>query len=116
MDVPLANVDDGRVLADEVIRLQPDLVALRRRLHRTPELGLDLPETQAVLMDALAGLELELTTYHGFSGAAAVLRGAHPGPVVLLRADMDALPAPRQPMWTSRSTVRACTRVGTTCT
>ena len=80
------------MLATDAARLQPELVALRRRLHRTPELGLDLPETHAAVIDALADLELEITTYDSFSGAAAVLRGASPGPVVLLRADMDALP------------------------
>ena len=70
----------------------PTWSTLRRRLHRTPELGLDLPETHSTVLDALVGLELEVTTYDGFSGAAAVLHGARPGPVVLLRADMDALP------------------------
>jgi len=57
-----------------------------------PELGLRLPQTQDAILDALTGLDLEITTYDEFSGAAAVLRGQAPGPVVLLRADMDALP------------------------
>jgi len=45
-----------------------------------------------VVLHAIDGLGLELTTYDDFSGAAFVLHGAEPGPVVLLRADMDALP------------------------
>ena len=69
-----------------------DLVALRRRLHADPELGLDLPRTQAALLDALAGLGLEISTGTGLTSVTAVLRGALPGPTVLLRADMDALP------------------------
>lgn len=72
--------------------LLPDLVALRRALHADPELGLDLPRTQRRVLDALAGLPLEITTGTRTTSIVAVLRGAHPGPVVLLRGDMDALP------------------------
>jgi amidohydrolase len=83
-------------LVDAAAALQADLVDLRRRLHRTPELGLQLPETQNLMLAAIAGLGLEITTYDDMSGAAAVLRGTAPGPVVLLRADMDALPISEQ--------------------
>ncbi|GAA3666508.1 M20 metallopeptidase family protein [Microbacterium marinilacus] len=69
-----------------------DIVALRRRIHARPELGLDLPETQRAVLDALDGLGLEVTTGTGLSSVTAVLRGGRPGPVVLLRADMDGLP------------------------
>ena len=69
-----------------------ELTALRRRLHQEPEIGLDLPGTQATLLAALSGLPLELTTGHALSSITAVLRGGKPGPAVLLRADMDALP------------------------
>lgn len=72
--------------------LLPDLVTLRRRLHRDPEVGLHLPRTQALVLDALAGLGLEITTGSTCSSVTAVLRGGLPGPTVLLRADMDALP------------------------
>lgn len=72
--------------------LTPELVALRRRLHTIPEVGLDLPKTQAVVLEALAGLDLEVATGTGLSSVTAVLRGARPGPAVLLRGDMDALP------------------------
>ncbi len=72
-----------------------ELIALRRELHRVPELDRDLPKTQALVLDAIAGLDLEVTTGKGLSSVVAVLRGgAHDGsgPVVLLRGDMDALP------------------------
>src|SRR5690242_949007 len=72
--------------------LQDDLVRLRRDLHREPELGLDLPRTQEKVLAALDGLPLEIGTGTALSSVTAVLRGASPGPVVLLRADMDALP------------------------
>ena len=76
----------------------PELVALRRRLHQRPELGLELPLTQQAVLDALTGLDLEVTTGRGLSSVVAVLRGKggedpeSERPVVLLRGDMDALP------------------------
>jgi amidohydrolase len=72
--------------------LLPDAVRLRRALHRIPEVGLDLPRTQAAVVEALDGLGLEITTGHALSSVTVILRGARPGPAVLLRADMDALP------------------------
>ncbi|MET3806090.1 hippurate hydrolase [Nakamurella sp. UYEF19] len=79
-------------LVTEASALTDDLVALRRRLHACPEVGLDLPVTQAVLLEELAGLGLEISTGKGLTSIIAVLRGGHPGPLVLLRGDMDALP------------------------
>ncbi len=77
-------------------RIGPDLVELRRRLHRAPELGLDLPDTQAAVLESLAGLDLEVHTGSSLSSVVAVLRGGAPHegprPVILLRGDMDALP------------------------
>ncbi|MFE9865765.1 M20 family metallopeptidase [Streptomyces sp. NPDC005506] len=72
--------------------LLPELVALRRALHREPEIGLELPLAQAKVLAALDGLPLEITLGKQLSSVTAVLRGALPGPVVLLRGDMDALP------------------------
>ncbi|QMU68202.1 M20 family metallopeptidase [Streptacidiphilus sp. P02-A3a] len=72
--------------------LQSELVELRRAVHREPEIGLELPLTQAKVLAALRGLPLELTLGEKLSSVTAVLRGGRPGPVVLLRGDMDALP------------------------
>jgi hippurate hydrolase len=72
--------------------LQPRTVALRRAVHRHPELGLTLPVTQAAVLRALDGLPLRVRTGAGLSSVVAVLDGGRPGPAVLLRADMDALP------------------------
>lgn len=73
-----------------------ELSDLRRRLHQIPEIGNHLPLTQAVLLAELDGLDLEVTTGRELSSIVAVLRGraAVEGErqVVLLRADMDALP------------------------
>ncbi|MDA8438297.1 MAG: amidohydrolase, partial [Propionibacterium sp.] len=85
-------------LRDHLTRIESDLVALRRDLHRIPEVGLLLPNTQRRLLDALDGLPLEITLGRGCTGITAVLRGTA-GPaasaerrVVLLRGDMDGLP------------------------
>lgn len=69
-----------------------DLVALRRRLHVAAEVGLELPRTQRLVLEALDGLGLEVSTGRALSSVTAVLHGGRPGPTVLLRADMDALP------------------------
>ncbi|MFD5213938.1 M20 family metallopeptidase [Microbacterium sp. NPDC058345] len=79
-------------LLDDARTLLPELVELRRSIHADPELGLDLPRTQQRVLDALAPLDLETTLGATLSSVVAVVRGAHPGPTVLLRADMDALP------------------------
>ena len=84
-------LDDARALAG-------DLTELRHRLHRYPELGLNLPRTQEAVLGALDGLGLEITTGRSSTSVTAVLRGgaasagAGAAPVVLLRGDMDALP------------------------
>jgi hippurate hydrolase len=83
-------------LLEEARALLPDLVALRRRLHENPELGLVLPETQKAVLEALAPLGLEVATGGSTSAVVATLRGAADGPTILLRADMDALPMPEQ--------------------
>ncbi|SDP34909.1 hippurate hydrolase [Nakamurella panacisegetis] len=76
----------------EAAVLGPALTDLRRRLHAVPEVGLQLPTTQRVLLDELDGLGLEITTGTDLTSIVAVLRGGRPGPLVLLRGDMDALP------------------------
>ena len=65
---------------DEGQALLPDLVTLRRAIHQDPEVGLDLPRTQAKVLDALAGLDLDITTGRSLSSVTAVLRGGRPGP------------------------------------
>ncbi|MFD7155344.1 M20 family metallopeptidase [Kribbella sp. NPDC059898] len=79
-----------RELAEQ---FREEIVALRRELHQVPEFDLDLPKSQQLILDALDGLPLEITLGKALSSVTAVLRGGRgPGPVVLLRGDMDALP------------------------
>ncbi|MFL5775975.1 MAG: M20 family metallopeptidase [Chloroflexota bacterium] len=72
--------------------LQPWLVEIRRQLHRRPEVGLDLPETQRLVVAELERLGLAPRLGRDLSSVAALVEGGAPGPTVLLRADMDALP------------------------
>ena len=70
----------------------PDVVAVRRRIHRQPERGLDLPITQALIVDELTKLGLTARLGRATTSVSAVIDGSRPGPTVLLRGDMDALP------------------------
>jgi hippurate hydrolase len=79
-------------LRSDAAVLLDDLVALRRDLHRIPEIGLHLPRTQERVLTALDGLGLEVSLGKNLSSITGVLRGGKPGGTVLLRGDMDALP------------------------
>jgi amidohydrolase len=78
-------LDDAKSVLDDAIQL-------RRRIHRHPEIGLTLPRTQATVLEALDGLGLDVRTGTRTTSVIARLTGARPGPTLLLRADMDALP------------------------
>jgi amidohydrolase len=83
-------------LQDEARDLLSGAVGLRRDLHRRPEIGNDLPRTRDRILDEIDDLGLDVTLHEQTSGIAAVLTGAAPGPTILLRGDMDALPMPEQ--------------------
>ncbi len=89
--LPGDPVPEGSVRADAEA-IAADLAGLRHLIHREPEIGLNLPQTQQKVLAALDGLPLELTLGRALSSVTAVLRGGRPGPAVLLRGDMDALP------------------------
>ena len=84
--VPVATVDAA------VQRILPEVTAWRRDLHQHPELGFAETRTAGVVADHLRALGLEVRTGVGKTGVVGILRGAKPGRVVALRADMDALP------------------------
>ena len=83
---------DGGTLRARARAVQPRTVALRRALHRCPELGLHLPRTRDAVVTALSDLPLQVYLGRSVSSVVAVLEGSLPGPTVLLRGDMDALP------------------------
>jgi len=89
MNIPPAAPAD---LLDDARAALAATVAIRRRLHRTPEVGLDLPATQAIVVEELRALGLEPRLGSATTSVTAVIEGAAPGPTILLRADMDGLP------------------------
>lgn len=85
------DVDELLAAADAVL---PAAIELRRRIHAFPEQGLDLPRTQAAVLEALASFGLETRTGSALTSVVADVVGAQSGRTVLLRGDMDALPMP----------------------
>lgn len=79
-------------LSPEVWKVFPEVVELRRDFHRHPELGFQEERTARVVAEYLRSLSLEVRTGIAQTGVVGLLRGALPGPTILLRADMDALP------------------------
>jgi amidohydrolase len=98
-------------LAAEVDRLSaelnPQVVAWRRDFHQHPELGNRETRTSKIIADELRKLGFEVTTNVATTGVIGVLRGGRPGPVVGLRADMDALPVTEQGDLPFKSTAKA---------
>lgn len=85
--------------------------SLRRDLHAHPEVGLLLPRTQEKVLAALEGLALEVVSGSSCSSVTATVRGSRPGPTVLLRADMDALPVKERtglPFSSTNDAMHAC--------
>lgn len=72
--------------------LLPEVVALRRVIHREPEIGNHLPLTRQKVLEALSGIDLEYVFSEETSGIIATMNADKNGPTILLRGDMDALP------------------------
>lgn len=73
-------------------QIEPKLIAWRRDIHEHPELGEQETRTAGIVAAHLTALGLEVKTGVAQTGVVALLKGGKPGPVVALRADMDALP------------------------
>lgn len=75
-----------------VERLAPGIIELRHRLHQNPELSNREVQTAALVADHLRKLGLDVRTGVAKTGVVALLQGGKPGPLIAVRADMDALP------------------------
>jgi amidohydrolase len=73
-------------------RIESEVIAWRRDIHQHPELSFQETRTAKLVAEHLRALGLEVQTGVGGNGVVGILRGGKPGPVVALRADMDALP------------------------
>lgn len=83
-------------LEREITTVMPKVIAWRRDLHQHPELSNREFRTSKMVAGELTKLGLEVQTGIAHTGVVAVLKGGKPGPVVALRADMDALPVTEQ--------------------
>lgn len=89
----VGSVDRKQAIDQAAEALRPKLIEQRRDFHRHPELSNREERTSRVIAERLRALGLdEVRTNVGKYGVVALLKGAHPGPVVAVRADMDALP------------------------
>ncbi len=106
-----AGAARGQSLDREIDRraaqVAPQVVAWRRDIHQHPELSNREVRTAGLVADHLRALGLEVRTGVARTGVVGVLRGARPGPVVALRADMDALPVTEEVNLPFASKVRA---------
>ncbi len=101
-----AQADDERVRA-LVQRHVARIVDVRHRIHQNPELSNREQQTAALVAEQLRALGLEVRSGIARTGVVGLLRGGRPGPVVAVRADMDALPVTENTPFPWRSTVRA---------
>jgi len=100
-----AQSADARVGA-AVERFAPAIVEARHRIHQNPELGNREFKTAEMVARHLRSLGMEVQTGVAHTGVVGVLRGGRPGPVVAVRADMDALPVTEDTPYPFKSTVR----------
>lgn len=84
--------DINAMITAKANAVQANLVEWRRHLHQYPELSNREYNTAAYIVEKLKGLGLEIQTGVAKTGVVAILKGGKPGPVIALRADMDALP------------------------
>jgi amidohydrolase len=86
-------------------KLERRVIEWRRDIHQHPELGNRETRTAKLVADHLKKLGMEVKTGIAHTGVTAVLKGGQPGPIIALRADMDALPVLEQTDVPFKSTV-----------
>ena len=87
-------------------RVRPEITTIRHTIHQNPELGNREVETARLIANYVRRLGLQVDTGIAYTGVVAVLKGGKPGPVVAVRADMDALPVTEDTPFPFKSTKR----------
>lgn len=106
--LPQKTLDALRARVDRAAEaVQPKVIAWRRDIHQNPELGNREFRTAGLVAEHLTALGFEVRTKIAHTGVVGILRGGRPGPVVALRADMDALPVTEETDLPFRSTAKA---------
>jgi amidohydrolase len=103
---PAASGAQTADLDQRVAQAMPQVVAWRRDIHEHPELSNQEVRTGKLVADALRKMGIEVREGVARTGVVGVLRGGKPGPVVALRADMDALPVTEEVDLPFKSKVR----------
>ena len=104
--VPLLLSAQEPRLDAAIARVTPGITEMRHRIHQNPELGNREFETARLVAARLRGLGLAVDTGIAHTGVVALLKGGRPGPVVAVRADMDALPVTEDTPYPWKSTKR----------
>jgi amidohydrolase len=92
MNAPDKPFPFDEAIASGAERLEARVLAWRRDFHQNPELGNRELRTARIVAEHLRALGLEVREKVGHTGVVGILAGGLPGPVVALRADIDALP------------------------
>jgi len=105
--LPAAATAQYQEIDAAVARATPQMIEIRHQLHQHPELGNREFHTSALIAQRLRDLGFdEVDTAVAHTGVVGILRGGRPGPVVAVRADMDALPVTEDTPFPFKSTVR----------
>jgi amidohydrolase len=105
--MPTAAQDLAATVDQRIRDIEGKVIAWRRDVHRNPELSNREVQTARLVADHLRNLGMQVQTGVAHTGVVALLEGGKPGPVVALRADMDALPVAEEGDLAFKSTVRA---------
>ncbi|KKE82494.1 amidohydrolase [Pseudoalteromonas luteoviolacea] len=96
LSVLLTGLTNNAIASSDHIKLlkavEPKVIDWRRDIHQNPELGNREVRTAAKVADHLKKLGMQVETQVAHTGVVGFLKGAKPGPTIMLRADMDALP------------------------
>jgi len=106
MNAPDSPFPFDAAIAAAADRIEQKVIAWRRDFHQNPELGNRELRTAGIVAQHLRALGYEVREKVAYTGVVATLKGGKPGPVVALRADMDALPVVEETDVPFKSTVR----------